>query len=84
MRSLGVAQAEFERVLRHADGARRGLDARALEGGHELLEALTLPFAQKVGGGHLEAVEADLVFLHTAIAQHSDLAAAHALGREWI
>ena len=75
-------QAELQRVLRHADGARGGLDAGALEGRHQLLEALALVAAQQVGGRHLEAVEADLVFLHAAIAQHRDLAAAHALGRE--
>ena len=79
---LGVAQAEFERVLRHADGAGRGLDTGALEGRHELLEALPLFLAQQVSGRHLEPVEADLVFLHAAIAQHPDLAAAHALGGE--
>ena len=35
-----------------------------------------------MGGRHLEAVEGDLVFLHAAVAEHLDLAAAHALGRE--
>src|SRR5690242_8501316 len=78
----GIAQAQLERVLRHADGARRGLDARALKGRHELLEALPLDAAQEILRRHFEAVEAELVFLHAAIAQHADLATRHARRRE--
>jgi hypothetical protein len=40
--------------------------------------------AQQAVGRHLEAVEGDLVLLHAAIAQHLDLAAAHARGGERI
>ena len=71
-------------ALRDADGARRGLDARRLEGGHQLLEALALDAAEQLAGRHLEAVEGDVVLLHAAIAEHLDLAARHALGRERI
>ena len=76
----GVAQAELEGALRDADGARRGLDAGRFEGLHQLLEALALDAAEQAVGGHVEAVEGDLVFLHAAIAEHLDLAARHALG----
>ncbi len=81
---LGVAQAQLERALRDADGARRGLDAGQLEGLHQLLEALALDAAEQRLGRHAEAVEGDLVFLHAAIAEHLDLAARHALGGERI
>ena len=76
--ALGIGEAQLERVLRHADGARRGLDARRFEGRHQLLEALALDAAEQVLGLHLEAVEGELVFLHAAIAEHADLAAGHA------
>jgi hypothetical protein len=72
---LGVAQGELERVLRDADGAGGGLDAGALEGLHELLEALALDAAEQVRRRHAEAVEAELVLLHAAVAEHLDLAA---------
>jgi hypothetical protein len=75
----GILQPEVERVLGHAHGARRGLDARGLEGLHQLLEALALDAAEQVLGLDLEILEADFVFLHAAIAQHLDLAAGHAL-----
>ena len=77
-----IAQAKVERRLRHADGARRRLDAGGFERLHQLLEPLPLDAAKQVFRAHLEAVEGDLVFLHAAIAQHLDLAARHALGRE--
>jgi hypothetical protein len=67
-----------ERGLRHADGARGGLDAGALEGLHQLLEALALFAAQQVLALHFEVVEVDRVFLHAAVAQHLDLAAGDA------
>ena len=72
----------LHRGLRDADGARRGLDARRLEGLHQLLEAAPFDAAEQVRGRHLEAVEGDLVFLHAAIAEHLDLGAGHAGGRE--
>ena len=75
---LGVAQAELERALRDADGAGGGLDAGALEGLHQLLEALALDAAEQVRRRHAEAVEAELVLLHAAVAEHLDLAAGHA------
>src|SRR3546814_4140105 len=46
-----VFEPQFERAARDPDRARGGLDARALEGAHQLLE--TLPFLaarQRVGG----------------------------------
>ncbi len=80
----GIGEAEFERGLRHADGAGGGLDAGALEGAHQLAEALALDAAEQVGGGHPEAVEGEFVFLHAAVAEHRDLAAGHAGGREGV
>ena len=75
---FGIAQRLLHRRLRHADGARRGLDARRLERLHQLLEALALDAAEQVLGLHLKAVEGDLVFLHAAIAEHLDFGAGHA------
>ncbi len=82
MRLCGVGETELQRVLGDADGARRGLDARQLEGLHQLPEALTLRSAEQVFRRHGEGIEPDLKFLETAIAEHLDLAAAHARGRE--
>ena len=73
--ALGIAHGGLHRGLRHADRARRGLDACRLEGRHQLLEALPLSAAEQVLGRDLEAVERDLVFLHAAIAEHLDLGA---------
>src|SRR6185295_9943984 len=81
---LRVTPCQLHRGLRNSHGARGGLDARGLEGLHQLLEALPLDAAEQVLGLHLEAVEADLVFLHAAIAEHLDLAARHARRGEWI
>ncbi len=79
-----ILHADIQRRLRHADGAGGGLDAGALEGFHQLLEALAFFAAQQVFALHMEVVEAQLVFLHAAIAQHLDLATGHALGGERI
>ncbi len=76
---LRIVERLLHRRLRHADGARRGLDAGRFEGLHELLEAQPLDAAEQVLRLHLEAVEGDLVFLHAAIAEHLDLGAGHAL-----
>ncbi len=73
-----VGKADVERRLGDADGAGSGLDTGAFEGCHQLLEALALDSAEQIGGGHAEIVEADLIFLHAAIADHLDFAAAHA------
>ena len=64
--------------FRHADSARRGLDARGFESRHELLEAEPFDAAQRDTPSSDEAVEGDLVFLHAAIAKHLDLGARHA------
>ena len=48
-RGQGVVERQVQRVLGHADGAGRGLDAGALEGRHQLDEALALLAAQQVG-----------------------------------
>src|SRR6185312_3962423 len=74
-----VAKSEIHRSQRDADRARRRLNASTLEGLHQLLEALTLFLTEQVLCRYFEAVEADLIFLHAAIAEHTDLAAAHAL-----
>ena len=81
---LRIVERLLHRRLRDADGARRGLDARRLEGLHQLLEAQALDAAEQVLRLHLEAVEGDLVFLHAAIAEHLDLGAGHARRRERI
>ena len=80
----GVGEAELEGVLRDAQRARRRLDTGEFEGGHQLAKALALLAAERARGRHLETVEAQLVFAHAAIAEHLDLAAGHALGRERI
>ncbi len=49
---------------------------------HELLEARTLDRTQERRRRHLELLEGDLVLAHAAVAQHPDLAAAHARRRE--
>src|SRR5262249_30204935 len=67
--------------LRHADRARRGLDARRLEGLHELPKAQSLDAAEQVLRLHLETVEGDLILLHAAIAEHLDLGTRHTPGR---
>ncbi len=79
-----VFEAELEGALGDADGAGGGLDAGAFEGRHQVLEAEALDFAEQVAGRHFEAVEAELVFLHAAIAEHFDLAAGHAFGGEGV
>src|SRR4029077_7356143 len=76
-----IGESEFERVLRDPDGAGRGLDAGALEGRHQLLEALPLDRAEQSLGRHRETVEGDFIFLHAAIAEYRDLGAAHP--RRW-
>ena len=49
---------------------------------HELLEAEPLDAAKEIFGLHRKTVEGDLVFFHAAIAEHLDLSARHAGGRE--
>ena len=61
-------------------GACGSLDARALEGLHQLFEAFALFAAQKVLAFDVEVIKCQLIFLHTAVAQHFDLAAGHAVG----
>ena len=81
---LAILHPNFQRVLRHANGARGGLDAGGFERLHQLLEALALDPAQQVLTLDLEPVKAQLVFLHAAIAQHLDFTAGHALGGEGV
>ena len=81
---LGVAQGQIHRALGDADAAGGGLDARQFEGLHQLLEALALLAAEQIFGRNDETVEADLEFLHAAVAEHFDLAARHAGDRERI
>jgi len=47
-----------------------------------MLEALTLDPAEQSLGRHREAVEGDLVFLHTAITEDRDFGPGHPLGRK--
>jgi hypothetical protein len=49
---------------------------------HQMFEALAFDAAEQVLGLHFKVVEADFIFLHAAIAEHFDLAAGHAFGRE--
>ena len=78
----GVAERRFERAARHADRARRGLDARRLEGRHQLLEAAALDAAEQAVARHREAVERQRVLLHAAVPEHRDLAARQPRHRE--
>src|SRR3546814_13703509 len=78
----GVTNAQLEGVATDPEGARRGLDAGALEGRHQLLEALPLDAPDQGGGRHLEAVESDLVFLHPAIPSPRDFPASPAACRD--
>src|SRR6516165_4168902 len=66
---LGIGEGLVHGRLRHADRARRGLDARRLEGLHELPKAQSLDAAEQVLRLHLETVEGDLVLLHAAISR---------------
>ena len=78
-RSLGVAQAPDPARSGRRRRARAAVWMRAdFEGLHQLLEALALVAAEKICGRNVETVEADLEFLHAAIAEHLDLAARHA------
>ena len=43
-----IAERVFERLLRHADGARRGLNARGFERRHQLLEAEPFDAAEEI------------------------------------
>ena len=74
----GVSEPQLERPPRHPDGAGGGLDTRALERLHQLLEPGALTPAQQGVGGRGEAIELERVFAHPAIAQHLDLAAGQA------
>ena len=73
-----ISEAKLQGALGHANRACRSLDARALEGPHQLLEAVARLAAEQGGVGNLIGIKADLVFLHATIAQDLDLAAAHA------
>ena len=77
-------QAGVQGGLGDADGTRRGLDPGAFKGLHQLLEALALFAAQQVLTLHVEAVEAQFVFLHAPVAEHLDLTAGHAGGGEGV
>src|SRR6185295_8178856 len=79
-----IGKPKIEGVLGNADGAGGGLDARRFEGPHQLLESLAFDAAEKAAHRHFEILEANLVFLHAAIAEDSDLAAAHAVGGKGI
>ena len=79
---LGVGEGLLHGRLRHADRARRGLDARRLKGLHELPKAQSLDAAEQVLRLHLETVEGDFVLLHAAIAEHLDLGTRHTRGRK--
>src|SRR3546814_9705614 len=78
----GVIEPQFERAARDPDRARGGLDARALEGAHKLLETLPFLAAEQRVGGHRHRVELQRIFEPPAIAEHRNLAAAHTGGGE--
>src|SRR3954467_9278285 len=72
---LRIAQRRFERGLRPAHRARRGLDARDLVGAHQLPESLPLGAAQQILGGNLVAVELQGVRVHPLVPDGRDDAA---------
>ncbi len=77
-----IAEAQLIGSPADADGARRRLDAGALEGAHQLAETLALLAAKQAVGGDREAIEHQFIFAHPAIAEHPNLAARHAGGGE--
>src|SRR5207253_1398404 len=66
----GIAERLIHRCLRDPDCSRGGLYAGGFEGRHELLEAKPLDAPKEVLRLYLEAVERELVFLHSAITEH--------------
>ena len=85
LRSCGVAQAELEgRTGPRRWRARRSGCGRSRRSRISCLKPWPSTPPSRFVGRHLEAVEAELVFLHAAIAEHLDLAAGHALGREGV
>src|SRR3546814_7227597 len=74
----------LDRAAGDPDGARGGLNPRALEGAHQLLEPLSLGAAEQRVGGRPHRIELERIFAHPAIAEHLDLAAAHSVGGEGI
>ena len=70
--------------MRHADCTGRGLDTCAFKRLHELFEALTLFAAKQIFAFDVEAIEAQLVFLHPTISENLDLATGHASRGEGI
>ena len=79
-----IFEGEIQRALRHAHGARRGLNARAFKGLHELFEARAGLSAQKRGFGNVKVVKAQIIFFHAAIAQNTDLTATEPVYRKVI
>ena len=77
-----IGKGQFQRTLRHANGARGRLNARALKGFHQLLKALARLAAEDGVFWHGKTVEGNVIFFHAAIAQHFNLAALHAVGGE--
>ena len=67
----GIGEPQLHGVLGDADGARGRLDAGGFERRHQLLEALALDSSPRGSRPDREIVEAELVFLHAAIAEHA-------------
>ena len=65
---LGILQRRVKGSLRHADRARRGLNARRLVDAHQLVEAAPLHPADQVLGRHLEILEVEAERLHAVVA----------------
>ena len=77
-----ITKAEFHGILRNAERAGRRLDTGAFKSLHQLLEAISFFFAQKVFCLDFEIIETELIFLHTSVAEHFDFTTGHSLGRK--
>ena len=62
----------LERGLRHADRARRDVDASGLEARHDVTEAAPLDAPHEVRGGHGKALEDQLGGVHALVAELGD------------
>ncbi len=81
---LGIGERLLHGRLRHADRARRSLNARRFEGLHQLPKAQPLDATEQILSLHLETIERDLVFFHSAIAENLYFGSPHACRRKWI
>src|SRR3546814_20112981 len=66
-----IIEPELDRAAGDPDGARGGLNPRALEGAHQLLEPLSLGAAEQRVGGRPHRIELERILANPGIAEHS-------------